>query len=236
MNPRYAIYFTPPPHSDWWQAGSQWLGRCAITHRVLKQPEVPGWSVDAFHQITSSPRRYGWHATLKAPFYLAYGVSEHDLCLEIDLLTRSQRPIKLNGLSIREYGDDKSAYLAFGVNTPHPHLSKFAQQYVETFHAYSAPLDENDLIRRRQQNLTPRQEELLLRWGYPYVFEQFKFHMTLSGNVLELLPQQKQYLISGATHYFAQLPTLSLDGLGLFCEPCEGEPFELVKYWALEKQ
>jgi hypothetical protein len=42
-------------------------------------------------------------------------------------------------------------------------------------------LSEAQLARRREGGLTPAQDALLLRWGYPYVMEEFRFHITLTG-------------------------------------------------------
>ena len=38
---RYAVYFAPPPDSDWWAFGCRWLGRDALTGRALEQPLLP---------------------------------------------------------------------------------------------------------------------------------------------------------------------------------------------------
>lgn len=46
---------------------------------------------------------------------------------------------------------------------------------------FRAPLTDADIERRRSAGLTPRQDELMLEWGYPYVLEEFRFHLTLTG-------------------------------------------------------
>ncbi|MDH4377126.1 MAG: DUF1045 domain-containing protein, partial [Ramlibacter sp.] len=74
---RCAIYFAPDPNSPWGQAGSQWLGRCAATQQRLTLPHIEGLALEVHTSLTDDPRRYGWHATLKAPFTLAPGQDIH---------------------------------------------------------------------------------------------------------------------------------------------------------------
>jgi hypothetical protein len=54
---------------------------------------------------------------------------------------------------------------------------------VQRFDSFRAPLTEAGMARRRQSNLTERQDQQMLDWGYPYVFEDFHFHLTLSGSL-----------------------------------------------------
>ena len=67
---RYAAYFAPAIGSAWWEAGSHWLGRCAARGQPLPQPAIDGMPPARQQALTAAPRRYGWHATLKAPFAL----------------------------------------------------------------------------------------------------------------------------------------------------------------------
>ena len=76
---RCAVYFVPEVGSDWWQAGSQWLGRCAASGALFPPPHIDGVEPAQFQTLTAEPRRYGWHATLKAPFRLASGHSPDTL-------------------------------------------------------------------------------------------------------------------------------------------------------------
>ena len=67
---RYAAYFAPPVESDWWEAGSRWLGRCAASGRTWPQSDIDGVPPEQLRRLMAAPRRYGWHATLTAPFTL----------------------------------------------------------------------------------------------------------------------------------------------------------------------
>lgn len=75
-----------------------------------------------------------------------------------------------------------------------------AQTCVRDLDGFRAPVGEQEMARRRAAGLSARQDALLVEWGYPYVMEEFKFHLTLSGlfpdaeiptwteNVLRFLP------------------------------------------------
>jgi len=67
---RYAIYYCPLFGSPWWDRGCRWVGRRAEDDCDVVQPVLDGIDPQAFWAITREPRRYGWHATLKAPFAL----------------------------------------------------------------------------------------------------------------------------------------------------------------------
>ena len=80
---RYALYFTPPASDPLTLSAQRWLGRNAFTGAALEQPTVTGFDAAALAGLTADPRRYGFHATLKAPFTLSEGRSEAELIAEI---------------------------------------------------------------------------------------------------------------------------------------------------------
>ena len=66
-SPRYAIYYAPAPGSGLDRFGATLLGYDAFTGKDLPFPEdilqvAPDW-----RGLTGDPRKYGFHATLKAP-------------------------------------------------------------------------------------------------------------------------------------------------------------------------
>ncbi len=71
---RLAIYYAPPAGSALWDFGSAWLGLDAEAGEVPPRPDVPGLPDDPL-ALTVSPRRYGFHGTLKPPMFLAEGTS-----------------------------------------------------------------------------------------------------------------------------------------------------------------
>jgi hypothetical protein len=62
-------------------------------------------------------------------------------------------------------------------------LDRLASSSVKHFDGFRAPLTSADRSRRLAADLTRRQIEHVERWGYPYVFEDFRFHMTLTGTL-----------------------------------------------------
>ena len=86
MAMRYAIYYAPDPASALWLFGSSVLGYDARTGRNVPLLAPAGISLADWEMATTDPRRYGFHATLKAPFRLALGMSEAAL---LDAVERS---------------------------------------------------------------------------------------------------------------------------------------------------
>ena len=72
--------------------------------------------------------------------------------------------------------------------------------------------------------LTPRQIELVDQFGYPYVLDQFLFHMTLSDR---LPAERREDLLAEAAEWFAPAlsETVLLDRLVIFDEPEPGAAF-----------
>ncbi len=227
---RYAIYYAPATDSPWWRTGSQWLGRCAATGRARRQPLLPGISAETFSVLTAAPRRYGWHATLKAPFSLAEGTSLNQLCTVIENLAGALSTFDMPALRVQRLDD----FLALVPNSGAVHLLEgVARVCVQELAPLSAPLSDADLQRRRQAPLTAAQDALLLRWGYPYVMEEFRFHCSLTGSLNGLDSAQMLALQRAAEATFHQLPTSQFQSLALFEEPAYGSDFRLVQHFGL---
>ena len=226
---RYAIYYAPPTDSPWWQAGSQWLGRCAATGKPLNQPLVSGFSAEAFAALTAAPRRYGWHATLKAPFALASGVSLSQVCSALEDLAGALSSFDMPTLRVQRLDD----FLALTPHAPTKILEGIARVCVEELAPLSASLSGADLERRRRAPLTDAQDALLVRWGYPYVMEEFRFHCSLTGSLKGLEFTQLQALQQAAEAIFHPLPLCRFDSLALFEEPAPDADFRLVQHFRM---
>ena len=196
MTARYAIYYAPDPASALWQRASRWLGRDAASGADLVQPEVAGLSAPEFASHTADPRHYGFHATLKAPFELAAGSSEAELVQALTDFAEPRRPFATD-LSPQALG----RFLALRPNAPCPHIQSLHEDALRAFEPFRMPLGEPDLARRRSSGLSPEQDDLLVRWGYPYVLGHFRFHMTLTGSIADA--GLRQCLLEAAIHYFA---------------------------------
>lgn len=177
--PRYAIYYAPAPESPLWTFGSAVLGYDAATGEPRAPLAPDGLTLSDWSAITAQPRRYGFHATLKAPFHLADGASEDDLIAAGQAFARRRRPFALPEL-------DVGAVASFAALKPverSQHIDELAGACVEAFEPFRAPPSPEETARRREASLSERQLESLVRWGYPYVFEDFRFHMTLTGSL-----------------------------------------------------
>ena len=226
---RYAVYFAPPPDSPWWQAGSQWLGRCAAGCTLKPMPAINGISDEAFQQLTAAPRRYGWHATLKAPFTLASGVNASQLREALTTIAARSSAFEMPPLKVTLLDD----FLALVPQTRSAEADAVAARCVIELQPLAAPLSATELQRRRQAPLSPAQDALLERWGYPFVLDQFQLHCSLTGSLKHLNSQQVQNLQQAAEDWFANLPPCRFETLALFAEPTQGADFVLQEHFRL---
>jgi hypothetical protein len=103
---------------------------------------------------------------------------------------------------------------------------------VREFDRFRAPLSDAEVERRSPDTLKPAELQNLCRWGYPYVFETFRFHMTLSGRAG---PQESPRLRAAIDGLFADVlrQPVMLDALTLFIETEPGAPFVVASHHAL---
>lgn len=170
---RYAIYYLPS--GDPWSAfGASWLGWDAVRGCRVGQP-----AIDGLADITATPKRYGFHATLKPPFRLAPGVSEARLAAAVGELAEATAPAACDGLKLAPLG----RFLALVPRGEDMALGRLAGQVVSTLDRFRAAPNAMERARRQRPGLTERQKALLAVWGYPFVMDQFRFHMTLTGRL-----------------------------------------------------
>ena len=175
---RFAIYYMPPSDAPWARFATRWLGWDAETGTEPPAPDVPGLPHPR-EEITATPRKYGLHATMKPPFRLAKGATRDDLEAAAEALAARSSPVTLDSLALTRLG----RFLALCPTGDQGALGELAGKWVSELDAFRAPPEEEELARRRAGGLTAAQEENLLRWGYPYVMESFRFHITLSGRL-----------------------------------------------------
>ncbi|WP_406857676.1 DUF1045 domain-containing protein [Alsobacter sp. KACC 23698] len=174
--PRYAIYFAPSPDTALWRFGSAVLGYDAATGEDMPPLALEGFSQAEWRDLTAEPRRYGFHATLKAPFRLADGRGEDELVETLHQFARGQTAVE-TGLAVAAL----DAFVALVPPGRPPALSSLADAAVDAFEPFRAPPSPAERLRRNPDAMTPRQRELFEHFGYPYVREQYRFHMTLTG-------------------------------------------------------
>lgn len=221
MSGRHAVYFAPAHGSPWWRWGAGWLGRDECGDAALPQDPPAGFDAARFAELTAEPRRYGFHATLKAPFRLREGVDQ--------ALLRERLAALASRLGALPLGPLQPTWLdGFVALTPlhrTPSLDALAAQCVTDLDDLRAPLDPADLARRNPDGLDERGRQLLAAWGYPHVLERFRFHMTLTGPVDRHTANR---LIAHLAPRVAELDAahpLWLDRLCLFHQREPGGPF-----------
>jgi putative phosphonate metabolism protein len=218
---RFAVYYAPSRESAWWRAGSAWLGRDAQSGECCEPPQPPGLT-RALTQLTEAPRRYGWHGTLVAPFRLAEGVTPDDVLAATRAWALTQRAFELP-MEATTLGD----FVALRPAQPQGEaaIRALASNALQTLDALRARPSAADLARRLAAPLSERQRALLIEWGYPYVFEEFRFHMTLSNSLADAA--ERAALVAWWRRQTPKLGPLSVDHAALFVEPAPGEPFVL---------
>ena len=221
MSARYAVFFAPDRHSPWRTFGAHWLGRDEHDSALLAQPLLDGLSPAAFARLTEEPRRYGFHATLKAPFRLADGVDEPAVVAQLETLARRLRPVLLGPLRAATLGN----FVALEPEKTPAGLQALAAECVTQLDALRAPLRDEELARRRAAPLNVREAELLAQYGYPHVMERFRLHFTLTGPTTPELAQCVTDAVAPRLDPLNADAPLWLDRLCLFVERAPGAPF-----------
>lgn len=228
MTERFAIYYAPSANSVLWDRAAAWLGRDALTGQ-LYDGVLAGLARSRLLNLTQSASRYGFHATIKPPMALAEGTSPEDLRKALADFAGRHAPVPLGRLHLAELG----GFLALVPDEPNIELQDFAAHVVEDFEPFRAPLSPRDHAARAAQDLSPRQRELLDAYGYPYVFDEFRFHMTLTDR---LSPEDRDEVTSAAENWFgpALAEDVVLDRLVLYHEPESGGLFRRLDDVRLE--
>jgi putative phosphonate metabolism protein len=227
---RYAIYFAPEPGSALARFGAQWLGYDVATGAAVPQPALAAINAERLRAITAEPRRYGFHATLKPPFALAEGHTAEALDAAVTALARGGTVFTAPSLRLASI----SGFWALTLSAPCRPLHALADRCVRDLDPFRAPPSAEELARRRRANLTPRQDELLSRWGYPYVMDEFRFHMTLTTRLDATEGAMVARTLEPVVAPLCREP-LVIDALSLFHQPSHETPFHLVQRYPLGK-
>ncbi len=219
---RYAVYWAPQP-GDWASAAADWLGWDPQTGRAAVQPDLGVPLAD----WTLEPRKYGFHGTVKAPFRLAERWERDQVSACIETLCAKFAPVTLRGLSLCRIG----TFLALTPDGDAGALTALAAGMVMGLDAARAPLTPAEIQRRRPERLTQVQRDHLERWGYPFVLDEFQFHLSVSGSLAPTDLDRLQPLAEA--HFTPHAPRpFVLSDLCLFGEAEDGR-FHLLSRHAL---
>lgn len=226
---RYAIYWAPPADSLFWQECSRWLGRDCYSGQTWPKPD----DLDAatWNRLTALPRKYGLHATLKAPFRLQSGQSEAALLAQCATFAQHHTPFTLHDLDIAPLGH----FIAIRPQKKSAALLDLADDCVRDFDPFREPAQASELSRRRAAGLNSLQENNLLHWGYPHVFADYRFHLTITDALpssesriwLPLLRQRLGFAIPKQTRF---------EAISLFMQPAADLPFSLVRQFNFQEK
>ncbi len=220
MFQRYAVYVTPQGALA--SIGAAWLGWDIAQSRAVAHPSLPGLDVAA---LSDAPRKYGMHGTIKPPFHLAQGTTFDALSADLATLCKTLRPVALEGLEVRALRH----FIALCPLGDQSALAALAAKLVTGLDPHRRPPDESELARRRATPLTQAQEANLAKWGYPYVMEEFRFHITLTG------PTAPAPILPAITAHFApHLPQPFIVGSLTLAGQDEAGMFHKIRRFPLE--
>ena len=216
---RVAIYYAPLPDDPLTRLSSAWLGRDPITNAPVRQPGLNGIA-----EITAEPRNYGFHATLKPPMRLTAGADWADFIAAVRAIAVEIAPFELPPLAVA----DLRGFLALRETIPCVKLESLADTCVEQLDSFRAPLSDDELARRRKSKLSPEQDAMLVRWGYPYVFGTWFFHLTLTRRLSDA---EKSSILPAAESWFA--PALAaprrVEDICIFTQAAPNAAFTLAE-------
>lgn len=216
---RVAVYYAPAPDDPLYAAGNAWLGRDPDTNAPLPQPDLPDMAA-----ITAEARGYGFHATLKPPMRLTAGRSWAALEAAAEAMAARIAPFELPPLAV----SDVHGFLALRETSFCAPLQALADTCVETLDPFRASPTEAELTRRRRASLTAEQAAMLDRWGYPYVFGTWFFHMTLTRRVSA---EEKAVFMPAAERSFAAALAVPrrVKDICLYTQAGAGAPFVIAR-------
>jgi len=223
--PRYALYYAPSADSALWRFGSTVLGYDAVTGADVPALVPAGCDPAAWPELTAEPRRYGFHATLKAPFELGPGRSEPQLRAFAHNYAAGLERVPLAGLSVAALG----RFVALIPSAESEALQRFAFTLVQAFEPFRAALSEADMARRLASPLTPAHRAYLEAYGYPYVGDAFRFHMTLTGSLPpDHVAPVKEALKAAYAQAVACEAPVAIDRIALFKQETRTSRFRLL--------
>jgi putative phosphonate metabolism protein len=222
---RYAVYYVPPKNSTLSEFGKTWLGIDIETGELQAAARIDGLSQSKLEQLIESPRAYGFHGTLKPPFSLAANSSLDGLLSAIELYATGLTPFEIPPLELAFIGK----FLALSPESSSAPLENMAAGCVRALEGFRAHRTEKELARYRQSKLTVHQEQMLDNWGYPYVLEEFRFHMTLSDRIDD--EEERYAMMEAAIDRCSDIvgQPLPVEEIAVCSQPADGQPMQIVK-------
>ena len=221
--PRYAVYFVPAAGSELYRFGSAVLQYDCYAGDTVQPPEELVHEPEEWRRTTAEPRRYGFHATLKAPFHLAPSSSEAQLISAFQSFAAIGRMVA----TIQPVVTMLSGFTAIVPEHASPAVNALAADCTTIFDAFRAPMSPQERARRIASGLNQSQIENLDRWGYPYLFADFRFHMTLTGKIEVERREQTVSVLRGIFQRTCKGP-IAIDRLALAKQDAPASAFRVL--------
>jgi 2'-5' RNA ligase len=229
---RYAIYIAPPPDTPLWAFGSRVLGHDAASGNDVSGFGLPGMAPETWSAMTRRARQYGFHATLKAPFRLADGQGEEALSEAAAMLAADIPAFRLGALAATSISSPgQGGFVALTPRQSSPQLAVLERRTVLELDRFRAPLLPEERAKRRPDRLTERQRHNLDHHGYPFVLEDYRFHMTLVDTIENA--DHVADLLADALARENGTADLFVDALVLFRQDTLGLKFRIVQRFPL---
>jgi hypothetical protein len=229
---RYALYLAPPPESALWRFGCDVVGRDARTGASLDRFAPEGYPPDSWRSMTSDPRRYGFHATLKAPFPLRVDFDVADLFDRVADFAWKCSPFDAGELRVGVIrAGEAHGFVALKPEGALKELHAFEAKVVRSLDPLRGRSAETGRKRSAPKGLTPRQSYYLEAWGYPYVLDEFRPHFTLTNAIADA--DRVARLLEWEFKLRVPSRTLRVDALALFGESEPGGEFKILRRFPL---
>jgi len=221
---RYALSFTPSPSSLLWETGSKWIGLDSYFGKFLEQPCISGIESDRLWELTSSARYFGLQAIIKFPFRLASATTVEKLYDLLGSYAAQQQSVALTGLELQNSND---CFFLQSQTVP-IQLLHIASGAVKMLNQVRAPLNPSECARLKAEFLTTQEKRNVQIWGYPYVFDQYKFQIRVTSRITKMV--EKEMMYSALNRFFAPVcaEPLLIDALSLYVENGAGSPLRFL--------
>jgi putative phosphonate metabolism protein len=223
--PRYAIYFVPSAETEFFRFGSAVLGYDCYTGGSIKRPAIFDAEPELWDGLAAEPRRYGFHATLKAPFNLSPSCREAQIVSALHSFAGLGHTISALTPAVRMLG----GFAAVVPAAASPALDELAAKCTTIFDAFRAPMTAQERARRVASGLNQGQVANLDRWGYPYVFSDFRFHMTLTGRIDAERSDDVLAMLQKAFSRACKDRALAIERISLVRQNDENSPFRVIE-------
>lgn len=228
MTTRYAVYFVPDAKSTLGHFGRQWLGWDICAGAPIPMGSLPGFNQKTHADIIGTPARYGFHATLKAPLRLNRGVTVDSFLSGVETLANRLAPVTGIPLALSQLGH----FLALTPTQQLQGLAVIANTCVRDLDIFRAPLKTTERQRRRPESLSSHQRNMLDLWGYPYVLDEYRFHMTLTNKLNATTLNHVTQLLSPILAPILSKPMV-VDAITVVVQRAPGDSFRLLRRFPL---